>query len=152
MSREGDLMRQALRRHLVPALAALGFEGGPTHFRRFRDARHELLSIQWWKYGGSFILEFGHRARGPLHTAWGEVVDELKLDVAYLPLDARARLQDRQAPADDLFGGFAFAGFGEDAAPYHALAERVAARLPQVDAWLREGRAGPDIALYGPGG
>lgn len=39
MPREGDLMRKALRKHLIPALAAAGFDGRSIRFTRLRDAR-----------------------------------------------------------------------------------------------------------------
>lgn len=151
MSREGDLMRKALKRHVFPGLAALGFTGGPTHFRRLRSDTHDMLSVQYWKYGGSFILEFGRRERGPLHTTWGEVVAEDRLDVAYLAVQSRARLQERPEAAADTFAGFRFEGFGEDVARYDTLAARVSAMLPQVDAWLDGGVVGPDIHAFPPG-
>jgi hypothetical protein len=148
MSREGDLMRKAFRKHLVPALVAAGFVGKSIHFMRLRDDSQDLLSIQYWKYGGSFILEFGRRDRGPLHTAWGPVIPEESLEVAYLPVGDRARLQERDAPPDDTFAGFSFADFGEDVAKYERLALRVASDLPQVDAWLSRREVGPDIAPF----
>ena len=148
MSREGDLMRKALRKHLFPALAAAGFVGKSIHFMRLRDDSQDLLSIQYWKYGGSFILEFGRRDRGPLLTAWGPVIPEESLEVAYLPVRDRARLQERDAPPDDTFAGFSFTGFGEDVAKYEQLALRVASDLPQVDAWLSRREVGPDIAPF----
>ena len=147
MSREGDLMRKAFRKHLVHALAATGFVGKSIHFMRLRDDAQDLLSIQYWKYSGSFILEFGRRGRGPLQTAWGPVIPEESLDVAYLPVGDRARLQERDAPPDT-FAGFSFAGFGEDLAKNERLALRVASYLPQVEAWLSCREVGPDIASF----
>lgn len=141
-------MRKALRAHLIPTLSKCGFAGGASHCMRFRDGTQDLLSLQYWKYGGSFILEFGGRSRGPLRTSWGEVIAEDKLDVAYLAVTDRARLQDRLAPEEDTFAGFAFAGFGDDMNKYHALARRVAGLIPQVDAWLRTGELGPDITPF----
>ena len=148
MSREGDLMRKAFRKHLLPALAAAGFVGKSIHFMRLRDDSQDLLSIQYWKYGGSFILEFGRRGRGPLQTAWGPVIPEDSLDVAYLPVQDRAQIQERDAPPDDTFAGFRFAGFGEDVAKYDGLALRVASYLPQMEAWLSRREVGPDIAPF----
>ncbi|QVL48823.1 MAG: hypothetical protein KFB96_25335 [Thiocapsa sp.] len=141
-------MRKSFRKHLVPVLAAAGFVGKSIHFMRLRNDAQDLLSIQYWKYGGSFILEFGRRDRGPLLTAWGPVIPEESLEVAYLPGGDRARLQERDAPSDDTFAGFSFAGFGEDVAKYERLALRVAGDLPQVDAWLSCGEVGPDIAQF----
>lgn len=149
MSREGDRMRKALRAHLSPALAAAGFVGHANHFMRLRDDAQDLLSIQYWKYGGSFIFEFGRRARGPLQTAWGPVIPEERLEVAYLPIQDRARLQARDAPPSDLFAGFSFAGFGDDLDRYEQLARRVAGCLPQVEAWLSEREVGPDVTTFG---
>lgn len=151
MSREGDLMRKALRKHLLPALVAAGFSGRTNHFMRLLPAAQDLLSIQYWKYGGSFVLEFGRRERGPLHTSWGPVVPEDELQVAYLPVGDRARLQDRNAPRDDVFGGFSFAGFEEDTARYEALGARVAGCLPQVEAWLSTRARGPDVFTFSGG-
>lgn len=155
MSREGDLMRKALRRHLVPALQQLGFTGTPSTFRRAGDGWIDLLSVQHWKYGGEFILEFARRGeRGPLHTSWGETVPEEKLDVAYLDPMQRARLQQRSfvaSAADGGFGGFRFQGFGEDPRAYDALAGEVVALLPQVDAWLQTRRAGSHVHAFQAG-
>lgn len=148
MSREGDLMRKAFRKHLIPALAAAGFVGKSSNFMRLRDDAQDLLSIQYWKYGGSFILEFGRRDRGPLQTTWGPIIPEESLEVAYLPVGDRARLQARDASLEDTFAGFNFAEFGEDIAKYEHLALRVVSYLPQVDAWLSRREVGPDIAPF----
>jgi hypothetical protein len=151
MSREGDFMRKALRKHLIPGLAAAGFAGKSIHFMRLSEESQDLLAVQYWKYGGSFILEFGRRARGPLHTSWGPVIPEEQLEVAYLPLADRARLQARDAAPDDLFAGFRFAGFGDDLARYERLAMRVTGHLPQVEAWLCRREVGPDVVRLSPG-
>ncbi|QIK37498.1 hypothetical protein GWK36_05340 [Caldichromatium japonicum] len=145
MSREGDLMRKALRRHLLPALAHLGFVGKSSKFQRLLPDWQDLLAIQYFRYGGSFILEFGRRERGPLSTSWGPVVPEEKLDVVYISPGERGRLQETEAEARDLFAGFSFEGFGEDFSKYEALAMRVATLLPQVDAWLSQRVKGPNI-------
>jgi hypothetical protein len=150
MSRAGDLMRKALRRHLLPALVRLGFTGTSVNFQRLRPETQDLLAIQYHKYGGSFILEFGRRGRGSLQTSWGPVVPEEKVEVIYLPVMARGRLQETPTAAgDDVFAGFSFQGFGEDQDSYHTLAERVATLLPQVDAWLSTGAKGPNIHTFG---
>ncbi|NCA72131.1 MAG: hypothetical protein EOM91_19055 [Sphingobacteriia bacterium] len=113
---------------------------------RLRDATQDRLSIQYWKYGGSFILEFGRRPRGPLATAWGPIIPEEKLDVAYLTIQDRARLQARDVPPEASFAGFRFDSFGEDRDRYERLARRVARCLPQVEAWLSRSEVGPDLA------
>ena len=69
--------------------------------------------------------------------------------MAHLPTVARARLEDRSADSEGLFFGFQFAGYGEDRPRYDALAQRVAALLPQVDAWFQTRDVGPDTRPYG---
>lgn len=76
MSREGDLMRKALMRHLLPALDRLEFTGKSSKFQRLLPEAQDLLAIQHQEQGGSFILEFGHSEVGSLHTSWGVLVPE----------------------------------------------------------------------------
>jgi hypothetical protein len=79
MSREGELIRRAMKKSLLPALAVTGFSGTSSTFQRLIPEFQDLLAIQYHKYGVSFILDFGRRERGSLHTAWGAIVPEEKL-------------------------------------------------------------------------
>ena len=141
-------MRKALRKQLVPALHSMGFTGTTSRFQRASAEWLDLLSIQYWKYGGQFILEFARRERGPLHTSWGETIPEEKLDVAYVDPAKRARLEQRGETAGEGFRGFQFREFGEDAERYQALASQVASLLPQVDQWLETRSAGSHIHAF----
>lgn len=150
MSREGDLFRKALRRSLLPELRRLGFTGRTSAFQRADGDRLDLLDIQYWKYGGGFILEFASCARGPLHTSWGEVVPEAELQVAHIGPLQRARLQPGpQDPPGPAHGWFGFAGFSEDLERYERLAARIVALLPQVDEWLRTRTPGSHVHPLG---
>jgi len=148
MSREGDMMRGSFKSILIPALARRGFRGNRSTFRRFGPDYLDLLTIQYWKYGGSFVLEFGRTVRGDFQTSGGPIIPEEKMDVAYLVPTARARLEERDPLPDDSFHGFKFDGFGSDPNPYDALAKRVTALLPQIDAWLIRGVAGSSVSPF----
>ena len=139
-------MRGSFKSILIPALASRGFRGKRSTFRRFGPDYLDLLTIQYWKYGGSFILEFGRTARGDFQTNWGPIVPEDEMDVAHLPTTKRARLDERDPASDDIFRGFKYEGFGTDPNRYDALATRVANLLPQVDAWLIRGVAGSHVS------
>ena len=146
MSREGDLLRKSLRRFVIPELVRLSFVGKTSSFQRTGLDFLDLLSVQYWKYGGEFILEFGRRERGDLLTSWGVLVPEAKIDVAYVNVLQRARLvRDTRAEG---FRGFRFEGFGEDTSAYDSLAEYVATLLPQVDTWLNSREVGPNISPF----
>ena len=149
MSREGDLMRKALKKILLPELARIGFIGTSSNFQRRSAENLDLLSIQYWKYGGQFILEFARSKRGVLNTSWGEVVEEENIGVAHISPLQRARLQQSLEASEELFRGFKFSGFGEDLAKYSALAIEVSSLLPQVNAWLESGAAGKNVHTLG---
>lgn len=148
MSREGDLMRQAFKHILAPALGQLGFVARGAVYQRCTD-RLDLLDIQYWKYGGEFILEFGRLPRGDLRTSWGETVPEEKIKVTHISPLHRARLEQRGADTGAHLRGFSFSGFGEDRQQYEALARQVASLLPQVDTWLQSGSVGSHIHSLG---
>ena len=141
----GSLMRKSLKRHLIPELARIGFSGGALHFQRLEPETQDLLSLQYWKYGGEFILEFARRPRGPFATSWGPIVPENKLDVAYInPLD-RARLQQAGKSAGQHMRGFTYEIFGDDIAQYECLAKQVASLVPHIDDWLRHGNTSAHV-------
>jgi len=94
MPSEGDLMRSALKKAVLPELERFGFDGKGLHFQR-RGESLDLLDFQYWKHGGEFILEVGRCSRGDLHTSWGEIVPEVSITVAHLSPLERARLEQR---------------------------------------------------------
>src|SRR5262249_3816257 len=106
MASPGNLMRRALRRHLLPELRRLGFIGSSNTFQRLLPEAQDLLALQYWKYGGEFILEFARRERGVFETAWGEIVAEPEMDVAYVSPLQRARLEQRGPSAGPELQGF----------------------------------------------
>jgi len=147
MTTTGKTIRTALKKALDPALAAAGFTGKfPEYRRREGDVLH-LLFVQFHKYGGSFFLEFAPHPPGDKLTGWGELVPEAKLTVAHAPFDCRARLQAIGSVNSLEEAWFRYEGL--DAPACEQLAGHVVALLPQVDAWLREQRIGPNISAMG---
>ncbi len=138
-------MRRALKRVLVPALVSHGFVLRGKGYQRREGEFLDLLSVQYWKYGGEFILEFVRRKQGPLQTNWGPLIPEDEIDVAYVaPLD-RARLQQLGSAAGPSLRGFQFVGFGEESGRYKNVAQAVVVLLPQVDQWLKTKQTGPNV-------
>ena len=131
----------------MPALTTMGFSGKTSSFQRFDNQWLDLISIQYWKYGGEFLLEFGRIERKPLQKSWG-VVPEHEIEIGHLDPMMRARLETKDAKT--MFRGFVFSGFGEDVAKYEAVAKQVAEFLPQVDEWLRNNKIGPNVFTFKP--
>jgi hypothetical protein len=152
MSRAGDLMRKSLKKHVIPRLHALGFDGSRSSFRRAAGQKLDLLEFHYWKYGGALIVEFARTERGDFSTSWGTVVPESQLTVAHISPLKRARLKSSIAGGKIPPGWFRFEHFGEDMERYDALAAELAALLPQADAWLREGRVGDRVAPFDTSG
>ena len=141
-------MQKALKRFWLPEINRLGFTGKSPDFQRLGADFQDLLSLQYWKYGGEFILEFARRERGSFTTSWGPVIPEEKLEIAYINTLFRARLEQRGSTTGQHLQGFDFSLFGEDVAEYEALAKEVASLLHEVDDWLSLGRVGEHIHSF----
>ncbi|HSQ30426.1 MAG TPA: DUF4304 domain-containing protein [Gemmatimonadaceae bacterium] len=72
-------MIAALRRVLVPELRRRGFVGSFPHFRRVRPTRIDLLTVQFSRWGGEFVVEIAHAPPTGVTMHWGEVVPPTKV-------------------------------------------------------------------------
>jgi hypothetical protein len=111
--------------------------------RREGEMLH-LLSVQFYKYGGSFFLEFAPHPIGDKTMPWGEVVAEDKLTTIYAPFDTRARLQESGSRNSTEEMWFHFANL--DDKECEDLVKHVIELFPQVNTWLREGKVGANIS------
>ena len=57
MSAERETMIAAIKVHVVPVLKARGFKGSFPHFRRATANGIHLLTFQFDKWGGGFVVE-----------------------------------------------------------------------------------------------
>jgi hypothetical protein len=146
MAEADKQMRLALKTLLVPVIEKYGFRGSFPHFRRKDDAELHLLSVLFWKYGGRFCLEFGRHPAGDRRLPWGEVVAENKLEVVYVPVLERRRLQAKGGDVSGPEEWFDYAGLDPaDSKHFILLAHKVGQLFTQVDDWLRNGVVGPNL-------
>ena len=140
MKSPGQLMVVLVKKVLLPEIRRLGFGGsGVANFVRPSGDHRDFLSIQYWTYGGSFILEFSRIPATWVDPDSGEVPKRVfETD----PLLGK-RLIDIEQHKD--FRGFSFKAFGSEQSRYDQLAASVAALLPQVEAWVGSGIKGPNI-------
>jgi hypothetical protein len=85
-------MKAALKKVLVPALKERGFSGKYPEFQRKVGETLHLVSVQFYKYGGSFFVECAHHPAGEKKESGGELVPENKITVARTPIWNRVRL------------------------------------------------------------
>lgn len=80
----------ALKSLVVPVLRERSFKGSFPHFRRFRERHIDLLTIQFDKWGGGYIIEVSCCGPDGIVTHWGEHIPPQR--VRAWDLDHRHRL------------------------------------------------------------
>ncbi|MDJ0722759.1 MAG: DUF4304 domain-containing protein [Desulfobacterales bacterium] len=83
-------MNTALQAIVVPALRARGFKGSLPHFRRITASHIHLLTFQFDRYGGGFVIEAAIAPNQPFETRWGRIIEPNELSAH--DLDARCRI------------------------------------------------------------
>jgi hypothetical protein len=93
-------MEAALKRIVIPELRAQGFKGTFPHFRRVSD-RVDLLTFQFDRRGGGFIMEVARGETAGHITHWGKCIPAEKLRAWDLHPGQRKRLQPGRGPGTD---------------------------------------------------
>lgn len=129
MSDARNKMIQALKNVVVPRLRELGFKGSFPHFRRRGPTLTDLLTFQFDRHGGGFVLELG-QCETDFSIVWptGERVPPDEITPFHLPLECRARLKERQGSGTAAWFRY------DNAAPAGNVFEQTARRvLPFLD-------------------
>jgi hypothetical protein len=69
-----DDMISSLKSIFVPALRERGFKGSLPHFRRLMSERIDLLTIQFDRRGGGFVIEVSKCAPEGITMPWGKQI------------------------------------------------------------------------------
>lgn len=94
MPSEREKMISELKKIVVPELRDRGFKGSFPHFRRIVEDKIDLMTFQFDRYGGGFVIEVGVcPPEGFIHS-WGEKVPPHK--VTTHDLDDRLRLNEKK--------------------------------------------------------
>lgn len=84
MDPQRQKMLAVIKEQVVPMLRELGFRGSFPHFRRIGSSQIDLLSIQFYSSGGSFVVEVAKCPKDGFTTGWGEQIPPNKVNVTYL--------------------------------------------------------------------
>jgi hypothetical protein len=103
MSDPKEQMIAALRDSVVPVLRELKFSGSFPHFRRIQEKQIDLLTFQFNRHGGSFVVEISSCGVGGFTTAWGEKIPPNKVSAHDIHPDKRVRLGSRAAGKTDFW-------------------------------------------------
>ena len=122
-------MNRAIQEHVVPVLRDMGFRGSLPHFRRQCRDRVDLLTFQFNKYGGSFVVELAQCGSEGHTTHWGKVVPANKVTAHDINL-GRQRLTP---PQDDWFR------FDDGHTPEEAISELLPLLQPSAESFWGAG-------------
>jgi Domain of unknown function (DUF4304) len=76
---KNDSMIAALKAEFVPALKERGFKGSFPHFRRITPDKIDLLTVQFDKWGGGFVIEIAKCGPEGITTSWGSHIPPNKV-------------------------------------------------------------------------
>jgi hypothetical protein len=93
MSQEHERMVKALQEIVVTKLREQGFKGSFPHFRRASKEKIDLLTFQFDKWGGGFVIEISRCPPDGITTYWGEHIAPNKARAWDMHPDERFRLQ-----------------------------------------------------------
>ncbi len=72
MSQEHERMVKALKEIVIPRLRERGFKGSFPHFRRPSKEKIDLLTFQFDKWGGGFVIEISKCPPDGIKTLFGK--------------------------------------------------------------------------------
>ena len=128
-----DAMTAALKETLVPALRARGFKGSLPHFRRIGEERVDLLTVQFDRHGGGFIVEISRCGSTGVTTACGKHIPATKVTAHDLHPDKRHRLGSPGPGIDGRWFRF------DDGTPIPAVSKSLIDHLAEADRWWISG-------------
>ena len=96
MSLERNNMISALKRIVVPELRKKGFRGSFPHFRRISSEKIDLMTYQFDRYGGGFVVEVAVCSPDGITHEWGEKVPPNKVTAHDLTNRLRLKEKDGQ--------------------------------------------------------
>jgi len=124
-------MDSDLKALVVPALRDAGFKGSMPHFRRTSSEAVDLLTFQFDKWGGGFVIEIARSAPDGFTTPWGKHILPSKVTAHDLYPNQRLRIQPAAGSGTDSWFRF------EDGQT-RIVAQQVVDALPRAESWWRE--------------
>lgn len=80
MSLERDKMIKSLNEIFIPELRNRNFKGSFPHFRKTENGKTNLLTFQFDRNGGGFIVELANWKEAEFKTHWGKLIPLNKLN------------------------------------------------------------------------
>jgi len=111
------------------ALRERGFKGSLPHFRRLGKDRIDLLTVQFNRHGGSFVIEISRCAAEGVTTSWGKKIPPNEVRAWDIHPSERPRLGSPRPGADGHWFRF------DDGTPTDDVARSATLFLVEADRW-----------------
>ncbi len=111
----------------MPVLKARGFKGSFPHFRRPTDTAIHLLTFQFDKWGGGFVVEIASCPAEGVTMHWGEPISPSKVTTQHVSRRLRLGSSGEQSDHWFRYDQRGLLSFGD---PYERAARKV---LPYLD-------------------
>ena len=134
MSEERTEMINALKEIFIPVLREKNFRGSFPHFRRTKNGRTNLLTFQFDRDGGRFVIELANWNEPEFKTSWGKEIPLSKLTAH--DLNERQRIYPDSIKEDkgkDSWFRYDNISFGDNKDKYQVIARKVVERLPIME-------------------
>lgn len=93
LSDKRKMMMMALKSSVMPLLREQGFKGSFPHFRRINENNIDLITFQFNKWGGSFVVELAACPKDGTTMYWGEKIPPNKVTAHHLNERYRLRTE-----------------------------------------------------------
>jgi hypothetical protein len=137
MSTPHEKMVAALKQTVVPQLRSRGFRGTFPHFRRIGPEQVDLLTFQFDKWGGGFVIEIARCAPEGIVHPWGKRIPAADVTVWNVHPRARLRLQPLLGSSTSDWFRYDQPAAEEGIGVYAEVAEHVLPYLESADKWWR---------------
>jgi hypothetical protein len=136
MSDEHQRMVKALDEIVVARLRGSGFRGSFPHFRRPGKQKIDLLTFQFDKWGGGFVLEISKCPPEGITTHWGAHIAPNNVKAGDMHPNKRLRLQPRRGSSTSDW--FRYDGPGPKDDVFRRTAMDVLPWLEKAEKWWEE--------------
>jgi hypothetical protein len=139
MSAERDRMIETLKEYVIPSLREKGFKGSFPHFRRPTEAAIQLLTFQFDKWGGSFVIEIAACSPRGFTTHWGKFIPPTKIRA--WDINKRFRLGAPDENSDGHWFKYNKHGLFSLGDPFEKAALEVLPFLDEAESWWKQATA-----------
>ena len=134
MSTERDEMVKSLKEIVIPELRNRNFKGSFPHFRKTENGKTNLLTFQFDRNGGGFIIELANWNKSEFKTHWNKIIPLNKLTAH--DLDKRQRIYPNYLIEQN--GTDSWFRFGNSDGIYDKLSQKVIERIPVMEQYWNE--------------